>query len=318
MRVIAVALALLAAGAAAAATPPPLAGAKPLATCAGAGPYWPTATLAVTPGAAWVACKEEQRVVRVALPSGRSRTIPLGGAVIALATGFGAVWALDTSGSVARIDPRTARITGRAATGAAAPYNLWVGAGSLWAIDDASGDVLRIDPGRRAVTARIPVGDGPADIVFAGTRAWVVNHRDLGLVRIDTTTNRPERLTTMPGDAPERIALLDGSLWVTGRGTDLLRLDPESGALRATIEIGAGGIDVVASGGSLWVPARNAATDERGFPTMAALRRVDPATNGVATVLRTSRRVDVNGLVPFGRGVLFADNRSGALYRVAG
>ncbi len=318
MRRLALMLLLVAAGAAAAAPAPSVPGAKTIPSCAGAGPYWPTETLALTPGTAWVACKEQGRLVRVDLATGKQRSIPLGGAVIAVVAGLDAVWTLDSSGSVARLDPRTAKVTGRIDTGASAPYNLWVGAGSLWAIDDATGEVLRLDPSRRAVSAEIPVGDGPADIVFAGTRAWVINHRDRGLVRIDTSTNRATRLTTVPGDAPERLALLDGSLWVTGRGTDLVRLDPQSGDVRATVEIGAGGIDVVASAGALWVPARAAAADRRGLPTMAALRRVTPARNAVTTVARPTGRVDVHGLVPFGRGVLLADNTNGALYRVSG
>ena len=56
--------------------------------------------------------------------------------------------------------------------------------------------------------------------------------------------------------------------------------------MQTTVEIGAGGIDVVVAAGSLWVPARAAAADRRGFPTMAALRRVDPATGKVTTVSR--------------------------------
>jgi hypothetical protein len=64
------------------------------------------------------------------------------------------------------------------------------------------------------------------------------------------------------------------------------------------------------------VPARAAAADGRGFPTMTWLRRVDPATGKVTTLLRTSRRIDVHGLVPYRRGVLFADNTGGALYAV--
>ena len=176
------------------------------------------------------------------------------------------MWALDSGGTISRIDPRTARITARLQTGASAPYNLWAGAGSLWSVDDRAGEVIRIDPVARKVTQRIPVGDGAADLVFRGERVWVINHRDRGLVQIDAATNRPRRLTTVPGDAPERMAWAAGSLWVTGRGTDLLRLDPETGAVQATIEIGVGGIDVVAAGGALWVPARAAAADRRGFP----------------------------------------------------
>jgi hypothetical protein len=86
--------------------------------------------------------------------------------------------------------------------------------------------------------------------------------------------------------------------------------------VQATIEIGAGGIDVVSAAGSIWVPARAAAADRRGFPTIAALRRVDPATTSVATAARASRRVDVHGLIPYRRGVLLADNTGGRLYVV--
>jgi glutamine cyclotransferase len=106
------------------------------------------------------------------------------------------------------------------------------------------------------------------------------------------------------------------SLWVTGRGTDLLRLDPETGAVQATVEIGVGGIDVVAAGGALWVPTRAAAADGRGFPTMTWLRRIDPASGKVTTPVKTSRRIDVHGLVPYRRGVLFSDNTGGFLYAV--
>ena len=245
-----------------------------------------------------------------------SRSIPASGQPIAVLSAFGAVWALDTGGTVSRIDPKTARITARLQTGASAPYNLWAGAGSLWSVDDQTGEVLRIDPVARRVTQRIPVGDGAADLVFRGERVWVINHRDRGLVLIDAATNRPRRLTTVPGDAPERIAWSAGSLWVTGRGTDLLRLDPETGAVQATIEIGVGGIDVVAAAGALWVPARAAAADRRGFPTMTWLRRVDPAYREGDHAAEASRRIDVHGLVPYGRGVLFSDNTGGNLYAV--
>ena len=298
------------------AAPLPLSGARGYDSCAGAGPYWPTQTLAISGGTAWVACKEQSRVVRKRLPSGRLQTVRLAGLPIAVVAGLGAVWVLDSSGVVSRIDARTARVTGRIPTGSGAPYNLWVGAGSLWSADDRSGEVVRIDPARRTVVARIPVGDGAADLVFRGDRVWVINHRDRGLVVIDTATNRAREIAKVPGDAPERMAWAAGSLWVTGRGTDLVRLDPETGAVQTTVEIGAGGIDVVVAAGSLWVPARAAAADRRGFPTMAALRRVDPATGKVTTVSRAGRRVDVHGLVPYRAGVMLADNTGGRLYAV--
>ena len=309
---------LLALAALVIAVPAALPGTESRRACAGAGPFWPTETLAVRGGTAWVACKEQQRVVRVSLSSGTLRSKALEGSPIAILDGLGAIWTLDSSGVVSRLDRRSARVTARIQTGTAAPYNLWAGAGSLWSADDRAGEIVRVDPARRRVVARIPVGDGPADMVFRGGRAWVINHRDLALVVIDTATNRARKLVTLavPNGAPERIAWAAGSLWVTGRGTDLLRLDPDTGATKATFEIGAGGIDVVASAGAVWVPSRSAAVDARGFPTMEALRRVDPATGAVTTPVRPKGRVDVHGLVPYRSGVLLADNTGGRLYAV--
>ena len=230
---------------------------------------------------------------------------------------FGAVWALDTSGTVSRIDhadepghrTRADGLVGCRTT--SGPARGRSGRPTIKARR-----VVRIDPARRSVTARIAVGDGPSDLVFGPGRAWVINHRDRVLHVIDTATNEARQLTVVPGDAPERIALLGGSLWLTGRGTDLVEVDPDTGAVRRTIEIGVGGIDVVAAAGSLWVPARAAAADRRGFPTLTWLRRVDPATGRVTTPARASRRVDVHGLVPYRSGVLIADNTGGRLYAV--
>ena len=124
-------------------------------------------------------------------------------------------------------------------------------------------------------------------------------------------------MATLPGSdaAPERMVFLGGKLWITGRGADLMRVDPATGAVEATYEIGASGIDVVAAGGALWVPARSAAVDRSGFPTMEALRRVS-TTGTVTTVARARGRLDVHGLVAAGGAVWLADNTNGVLYRV--
>jgi streptogramin lyase len=153
-------------------------------------------------------------------------------------------------------------------------------------------------------------------MAFAGTRAWILTHRDNGLYRIDTRTNAPTRLATIGGGnaAAERIAVLDGRLWITGRGVALLEADPESGVVERTIDIGGTGIDVLAASGSLWIPARTPEVDRTGFPTMTALRRV--STGGsVSTPATASGRVDVHGRAAGPGAVWLADNTSGFLYR---
>jgi hypothetical protein len=100
-----------------------IAGVRGVPACAAAGPYWPTMTLALGGGAAWVACKEQQRIVRVTLPGGRRTAAGrLDAPVSAVALGYGALWALDSDSMLYRLDARTARVEKRIELGANAAY----------------------------------------------------------------------------------------------------------------------------------------------------------------------------------------------------
>ena len=293
-------------------------GARGVPSCAAAGPYWPTMTLALVGNSAWIACKEQSRLIRLALPGGRrTASRRLDGQVTAVAVGLGSLWALDTGSTLYRLDPKTGKVVRRIQTGASAAYNIWIGGGSVWVADDRGGTVLRISPATNRVIARIPVGDGPADMVFSGSRAWVVTHRDNTIYGIDLGRNRAQRLATIEdaNAAAERFALLAGSLWVTGRGVQLVELDPATGEVRRTLGIGGTGIDVVAAGGALWIPVRTAAVDRSGFPTMTAVQRVQP-DGAVTTVASAVGRVDLHGLAAGLGAVWLSDNTNGVLYRL--
>jgi hypothetical protein len=296
-----------------------LPGARAVRACAAAGAYWPTMTLSVYRSSAWVACKEESRVIRIDTRTGkRTAALRLGTPVIAVASGFSSIWALDTSSTLYRIDPATARVRKRIQVGAGKPYNIWTGGSSVWVIDDGDGSLIRVSARTNRIVKRLVVGDGPADIAFTSTQAWVINHRDRRLSRIELATNAVTRLATIAGEneAPERLTLLGGSLWITGRGVDLLKVNPATGKVEATYDVGASGIDVIGVGDSLWVPARNATVDPTGFPTMDALRRVSATTGEVTTFAKSSGRLDVHGLASEGRVLWLADNTDGFLYRI--
>src|SRR4051794_29116452 len=99
-------LATLAAAAALAAAPGPI--------CGGEGIPYPQAALAATPGALWVACRDEGAVQHV--PSGAAATtVALEGfRPWALAAGFGSLWAIDREQCVLlRLDARTGRVVRR-------------------------------------------------------------------------------------------------------------------------------------------------------------------------------------------------------------
>jgi streptogramin lyase len=275
-------------------------------------------TLALQGSSAWVACKEQSRVVRVSTRTGKTlKSVRLGAPVIAVASGLGSVWALGSSGTLYRLNPASGRILRRIGLRTSAAYNIWIGAASVWVADDQGAQVVQVSPTTSRVVGRFPVGDGPADMAFSGDTAWVINHRDRVLSRIDLGTNRSAKLATLGGDAPERMVWSRGRLWVTGRGTDLMKVDPADGSVEATIEIGASGIDVAADGDHLVIPTRSAGVDARGFPTMNALKRVSTASGAVSTIATPTGRVDVHGLAAASGVVWIADNTGGFLYRLS-
>ena len=286
------------------------------AICPAGGEYWPTMVLAVSGPTAWIACKEESRLMELDLETGTAgRTVELFGTPIAVANGFGSIWALDSFGTLTRLAESSAEVEAEIEVGSSAPYNIWMGARSVWVADDAGGEVIRVDPVSNEVVARIPVGDGPASMAFSGGKAWVANHRDRGITLIDTETNEATPLVRMKAGAPERLALLGGRLWVTGRGIGLFGLDPTTGNVEKVVDVGASGIDLVAADGALWVPSRSTEIDRSGFPTMEALRRVTP--NGKMTVAaEPSGPLDVHGLAAGDGAVWLADTTNGVLYRV--
>jgi virginiamycin B lyase len=234
--------------------------------------------------------------------------------VWSIAAGEGAVWAVALGGSVVyRIAPGTNRVAAQIGLGTTVPY-LWADGGALWVADDPSRALLRIDPGTNRPGARVPVGDGPAGFVFDGSHVWVLNHRENSLDRIDPGTNTVVRMSSGLGpadtSAAERIASFAGSLWVTGRGLDLLRISPASGAVLGLTEIGPAGVDVRSDGTNLWVVSYEPAAEARGDPVAGAVLRVGADGSVISSVAPTKRL--------FANGVAAADGRLWLLDSVAG
>jgi sugar lactone lactonase YvrE len=295
-----------------------LPGSQAFRLCGGTGVPYPQYALSRDPstGALWAACRQQTLLHRIDPRSGETRAIlRLTSTPYAIAAGLGAVWSAQRGPVVDRIDLRTGRGSS-AVTGGGFSY-LWTAAGSVWAADDVASALKRYDPVARRVVAGIPTGNGTSALVEEAGRIWILNHRDGTLQRIDPATNTAVTLMRLPGDAPERMVFAEGSLWVTGRGTDLLRVDPSTGAVQATIEIGAGGIDVRAAAHSIWVAVPTDDEDRRGNPFLDRLLRIDPATNAIIETVRPTVRVVVNGTTSTGDALWIADTAVGRLYRVS-
>jgi hypothetical protein len=315
IRCLAVAVFLLFCATHAAGTaPPPLAGAQVGAACKTTAIPYPQNALAAAAGSLWLACRDAARV---------ERRTPAGKLVAAISTpGFrpwaiastgGAVWAVDRDQALLlRISTRTNTIAKRIRL-PEPPIYVWGANGVAWLAFDGSGSVARVSAASNRVGTRTFVGDGPSGFA-TGSSTWVLAHRDGALVRFDGA--KPITLERQPADdrrTPERMTRAGDSLWITGRGLDLVRADPVSGAVRSTTEIGAAGIDVASVGDKLALVSATAAGARRGDPIVAAVSWVDPGTGAVLRRSQATSPTSLTGLAVVGGRLVVLDGLHGRL-----
>jgi YVTN family beta-propeller protein len=262
--------------------------------------------VAVGEGAVWVANGEEGSIDRI--DPGTNQivdTIDVGGkGNLDVAVGAGAVW-VQNSGeqAIQRIDPKTNRVI--ATIPVSDPVHLGIGGGSVWTSNYGHGSVTRIDTSTNAVVATVPVPDSdPHGIAVLDDAVWVALDDARQAVRIDPATN--EAVAVVPSGSYGSLVVGSGSLWGPGPKSSILRIDPVSGSVTATIDVGAGEFyqpELAAGEGSVWV----AAPTDQG----SRLLRIDPATNSVSAV------VDVDAyIVATGEGSVWVISGDGVLVRI--
>jgi sugar lactone lactonase YvrE len=294
---------------------PPFEGGESFASCGGEVDFLPQFAATVAFDSVWIACRTDGEVWRIDAESGEVEArIPAQGAV-AVTADETSVWAVSRDhGTVYRIDPDANEAAGEVALSGDTPY-IWARGGFVWA-GGGNTELARIDPETMEVAGRVQVGDGPSDIVENGDSLLVICHRDHTLWRVDPATDTAAKVSELPGDTPERLVLAEGALWATGRGTDLLRVDPATGETQETIEIGTGGIDLVAADDALWVAVAEPEADAQGLPVLERLVSVDPATGELGAEHVPTETVNVTGLAAGGQVVWIADVVAGVLSRV--
>ena len=190
---------------------------------------------------------------------------------------------LITSGTAAAASP--GRIQARVAIGHPVfdpGFDGTFASGALWVSigDDA---IARIDPATTSIVATIAVGAGFRHEIAGGNGAiWVTNPDDGTVSRIDPTTNAVTGSFSSGGLDPIGVTTTTGAVWVANHhapdgGTgSVVRIDPDSGAIVATIPLGApffegGPGGMTADDAHVWV----------AVPNLGSLVRIDPSTNAV-------------------------------------
>lgn len=148
------------------------------------------------------------------------------------------------------------------------PLDMSLGYGSVWVNDHRGGTLYRISP--RNKVRSLVIGESLCNFpAIGGGRVWVWGCDSNKVYEID-----PERMKVVghrKGIVPVYGA---GSLWTMDASGNVLRIDPKSGVVLATIKVDTtnGGPDVVA-GGSLWVSSDTSVT------------RINVKTNKVSAVI---------------------------------
>lgn len=185
----------------------------------------------------------------------------------AAAGGGGAVWVSEFSAPyLLKINPKTNRVVKKIGIGSGS-CGLAYGAGSLWIEDTNSNTISRVSVAAGKRTKAIPVGNQPYDATFAFGSAWTTSYSDGDVERIDPAKDAVVKKWKI--SAAIGVVGAFGSVWATGLD-GVLRIDPATNAVLATIPVTAGAGWTAASSDAVWVT-----TGE------SKLARVDPQTNAV-------------------------------------
>jgi virginiamycin B lyase len=204
-----------------------------------------------------------------------------------LATSAAGLWATNSDAAlVYRVDPATLKVAATIPAGLS-PKGVVATEADIWVADVHGGSVLRIDPATNKVVATITVGptgnSGPNWLANGLGSIWVDIPNNETITRIDPVTNTVQATITAPtGFTPcGGIAVDAAAVWITGCSATnaIIRVDPSSNAVIATVKLGGSGYNPTLINGAPWISV------DSGDPTTGMLVRVDPATNSIDRVL---------------------------------
>jgi YVTN family beta-propeller protein len=216
-------------------------------------------------------------------------------------SGFGAVWtATCEKPGIARIDPRTGKVTDWVAVDVPADGESGIGAGEggIWAIANGvhcSGCVLvRIDPGTVKITDTYDVPEGGIAVRAGLGGIWITNPREDRVVHVEAETGEVVSQIDV-GLNPMFLDVGEGGVWVMNQADgSVSHIDPTTDEVVATIPVDARDIfggDLTVGAGFVWLRA----SDE-------LVAQIDPVTDRVVARIGSPQ---ASGGVSAGEGQLW-------------
>jgi hypothetical protein len=280
-------------------------------------PYQQAAIAPATDGV-WLACRDSRTLVRLTASGATLKTIKLGSfRPWAVASGGGAAWVISREvPQLLKVSP-AGQVQRIALAGV--PASLWFGAGSVW-IGFESFGFQRINA-RTGRARTFFEGNGVSAFASDGATVYVISHRDNAITRVSLSTGRSRPLATGIVDvskgAIEAAAFSNRSLWITGRGLDLLRVRPSTGKVQTVTDIGPAGFNVATSGGKIIVAGYSDIGARRGDPIVRTFTALDAGSGDVEATTTATGTAYLSGFFVSGRTIYAADTVQGRFVRVA-
>ena len=182
----------------------------------------------------------------------QQQKIPIGSGAAGIAFDGGEAWVVNgIANDLTKVDAATRAVSGTVPL-AEQPVAVTTGEGSVWVLNAGNRTVWRLDARTMKKTVEIAVPDRPTAIAVGFGRAWVTSDSGHSLAVIDASSNG--LLATIVLDqTPRGIATGAGAAWIATTQGALLRFDPQTRAVTATIPLPGVGDSVVAVNGSVWV-----------------------------------------------------------------
>jgi streptogramin lyase len=202
-----------------------------------------------------------------------SGPVAIGRSPLRIATGARSVWVTSArDGTLTRLDAATGSVVGEPIELERGIAGVAVGAESVWVASPRSGEVLRIDGDTGDVEQRVDVGGHPGALVFGGQRVWVADEYGEGVSAINAAGGRVVKRRIAPHQAPLRLAVGAGGVWVSNATTgSIRRIDLGTAVAGAPVRVGRGPSGITVAGGVVWVA--NSRSD--------SVTRVDSATGAL-------------------------------------
>jgi YVTN family beta-propeller protein len=145
------------------------------------------------------------------------------------------------------------------------------------ATSEADHSATIVDAAALRVLGRVEVGERPRNVLFLGGRAFIPGEGDASLTAIDPQAGRALGRTIIAGDnvRPMGIVAAGGAVFLTtGRGGELVRLDPHNLSITGRVRVGARPWGVAASPDGRFLFTANGPSNDVAMVDAATLQVV--------------------------------------------